>query len=560
MRRALPGIALVAVGMLACGVMLFARLSHPLLWQDEGETAMFASRVLTYGYPRVHGERNVVNEFGAHAAAGVKEGPDAYIGKTWADFYLAAPAVRWAASHSDPYAKTWRLRLPFALAGALGLALFVWSVRPALGAGPGRALRFAGLFFLLCAVSISLLLHLREVRYYALLVLVVAGVIAVHLRYAVFGTLRFAPYVALQACLLMSLFHVFHPAWAAATAVLGLERGIAAWRAHGSGPVRARRISRELLPFALAAVLVAPFLVFFETFQVAARFATDVGISARGYLENLATVGRHLLRHELLAPALLTRAAVVVLSAGDRHRIRAETSAARRSAALLGAFGLGYTLVVCVNPLVYERYFVVLSPIVTLVFLLDSGTLIRVLPRRALPGRRRALRGALVAALAALVGTTLSLRAEAILGRLDEIREPVRGPLDFLVPHVLARYPDTRELVIATNYEAHPLMYYLDSRVIVGLSLNNIARERALEPDVVVPRRGWPRGLVEVRRFLAGGRYAVEALPVRDTRFNNIPSLSRTPSTPEVHRFHTPISDPEAPGSLRVHHRQRPPE
>jgi hypothetical protein len=560
MRRALPGIALLVVGALACGVMLFARLSHPLLWQDEGETVMFATRVLAYGYPRVHGERNVVNEFGAHAAAGVKEGPDAYIGKTWADFYLAAPAVRWAAGHSDPYAKTWRLRLPFAIAGALGLALFVWSVHPALGGGPRRALRFEGLFFLLCAVSISLLLHLREVRYYALLVLLTAGVIAVHLRYAVFGTLRFAPYAALQACLLLALFHVFHPAWIAATAVFGLERGVSAWRAVEPGPMRARRMARELLPFALAAVLVAPFLLFFETFQVAARFAANVGLSAQVYLENLATVSQHLLRHELLAPALVTRAAVVVLAAGDRHRIRAETSAARRTAALLGAFGLGYTLVVCLNPLIYERYFVVLSPVVTLVFLLDSSTLIRVLPRRALPLRRRALRAALVAALVALVSVTLLLRADAIRGRLAEIREPVRGPLDFVVPHLLERYPDPRELVIATNYEAHPLMYYLDSRVIVGLSLNNIARERALEPDVVIPRRGWPRGLVELRRFLARGRYAEESLPVRDTLFNNIPSLSRTPTTPEVHRFHTPVADPGAPGSLRVHHRERPPE
>ena len=56
----------------------------------------------------------------------------------------------------------WRLRLPFALAGALGLALFVWAVRPAIGGGALRARRFAGIFFLLCAVSISLLLHLRE--------------------------------------------------------------------------------------------------------------------------------------------------------------------------------------------------------------------------------------------------------------------------------------------------------------------------------------------------------------------------------------------------------------
>jgi hypothetical protein len=529
MRRDPTGIALLAVGMLACGVMLFSRLSHPLLWQDEGETVMFATRVLAYGYPRVHGERNVVNEFGAHAAAGVKEGPDAYIGKTWADFYLAAPAVRWARSQDDPYAKTWRLRLPFALAGALGLALFVWAVRPAIGGGALRARRFAGIFFLLCAVSISLLLHLREVRYYALLVLVTAGAIAVHLRYAVFGTLRFAPYAALQAGLLFALFHAFHPAWIAASAVLGLERGVSAWRALEPGPQRARRLAREL------------------------------GLSASGYVSNLATVFRHLLHQELLAPALVTRAAVVLLAAGDRHRARAETGTARRTAALLGAFGLGYALLVCANPLVYERYFVVLSPVVTLLFLLDGSTLIRVLPRRALPLRRRALRALLVAALAALVGANLLLRADAIRGRLAEIREPVRGPLDFVVPHVLERYPEPRELVVATNYEAHPLMYYLDSRVIVGLSLNNITRERALEPDVVIPRRGWPRGLVEVRRFLARGRYVEEALPVRDTLFNNIPSLSPSASTPEVHRFHTPVAAPGAPGSLRIHHREHPP-
>ena len=306
--------------------------------------------------------------------------------------------------------------------------------------------------------------------------------LAVHLRYAVFGMLRFAPYAALQAGLLQALFHVFHPAWIAATAVLSVERGVAAWRAGEPGAARIRLVARELLPFALAAVLVAPFLIFFETFQVATRFAADVGLSVSGYLSNLAFVFRHLLSQELLAPALVARTAVVILAAGDRRRIRAETSAARRTAALLGVFGLGYTLVFCLNPLIYERYFVVLSPILTLAFLLDSSTLIRVLPRRALPLRRRALRTVLVAALAALVGVALVPRAESILGRLAEIREPVRGPLDFVVPHVLARYPEPRDLVIATNYEAHPLMYYLDSRVIVGLSLNNIARERASSP------------------------------------------------------------------------------
>ena len=97
--------------------------------------------------------------------------------------------------------------------------------------------------------------------------------------------------------------------------------------------------------------------------------------------------------------------------------------------------------------------------------------------------------------------------------------------------------------MIATNYANHPFMYYLGSHVIVGTNLNNIVRERSLDPDVVIPRRRWPRGQRELRAFLArGGEYAREALPVRDVHFNNIPALSRS-------RFdagHPPLPDADA--------------
>ena len=99
-------------------------------------------------------------------------------------------------------------------------------------------------------------------------------------------------------------------------------------------------------------------------------------------------------------------------------------------------------------------------------------------------------------------------------------------------------------------------MFYLGSRVIVGLALGDIARERALEPDVVIPRRRWPRSLAELRGFLARGRWEEERLPVLDTHYNDMPSLTPTPATPDPHRFRTPQSDPDAPGSLRIFHRQ----
>jgi len=97
--------------------------------------------------------------------------------------------------------------------------------------------------------------------------------------------------------------------------------------------------------------------------------------------------------------------------------------------------------------------------------------------------------------------------------------------------------------VIATNYEEYAFMYYLRSHVIIGLALNNLARDQQLEPDVVVPRRRWPRSLQALRPLLARGEWEELRLPVRDTHHNNVPALSRSAFIPDPHRFETPAED-----------------
>jgi hypothetical protein len=521
-RRGTAALLLAGAAALYAAVQL-GQLAHPLLWQDEGETAMYARRVLAYGYPRVHGERNVVYEFGANIAQGVKEGPDAYIGTTWGHFYFAAPAVWWAAGYGDPYARTWRLRLPFALAGAGGLVAMLLAVLPAYRGRPQRALLFSACFFLLAATSVSLQLHLREVRYYALLTLLLGGVLWLHLGYAVHGTVSFRRWSLGLTILLVLVFNVFYSAWFALMALLGLERLVAIRRGH----LDARAGLRELLPFALSALCVAPLLVFFETFTIAADFSRDLGLTARGYLHNLGRVALHFLRHELLAPVLISRALVWVRGG--------TADAGRRTADLLSLFALGYALLACVNPLVYERYFVVLSPVLSLVFLLDALHLTERSPRWAIP-------------LALLVLVSWAVRWPELHGRAEELTTPYRGPLDFAVPYLLERYPRPQELIVATNYENHPLMYYLGSRVIVGTNLSNIVVDRTLAPDVVIPRRRWSRGMDELRRFLARGTFERRRFPVEDLRWNNVPALSRSPFVPEPHRFRTavPVEEEQA--------------
>jgi hypothetical protein len=182
MRRFHPETAMLLLGVALLAALLFKHISHPLLWQDEAETVMFGTRVLEYGYPKVHGERNVLYEFGSNIAVGVKEEIDAYIGTTWGHFYFAVPGILWARGVEDLDAKTARLRLPFALAGAAGLSLWALALLPVFRGDRRRGQLFAGLFFLLAAVSISLVLHLREARYYSLLILLCGGVAFIQLR------------------------------------------------------------------------------------------------------------------------------------------------------------------------------------------------------------------------------------------------------------------------------------------------------------------------------------------------------------------------------------------
>ena len=546
MRRIGPETLLLLAGVALFAVLLGKHLAYPVLWQDEAETAMFATRVIEVGYPKVHGARNVLYEFGSNIAVGVKESADAYIGTTWGHFFYAVPGVLWAQAATDIYEKTLRVRLPFAFAGALGIAVWVLALLPIFRDRPRRACAFAGLFFLCAAVSVSLLLHLREARYYPLLILVVGAIAWVHLRVRVFGAKRGVGWGASLALLLTATFHIFFAAWFFLTALLGCDALAASWRARGDLEAR-RREWIGFVPLFVSALLVAPALVFFETFAIAASFREHFGFTLGGYLGNLGYFARHFWHYELLAPAIFCRTAVVgVAFAAQRRGVELGDETARRTATQLAAFIAGYVALSCANPLVYERYFVVLSPAVIGLFLIDSSTLLDAV-RRLAPGRARLAGGGAVAAIALLLVATSGPRVEAVRGRLLEISTPVRGPLDFVIARILEEVPEPAELVIATNYANHPLMFYLGSHVIVGTNLNNIVTERSLVPDVVVPRRRWPRGRSELRAFLARGDYRSEQLPVRDLHFNQTPALTRSSSIPDVHRFETAVPTDRAP-------------
>ena len=86
------------------------------------------------------------------------------------------------------------------------------------------------------------------------------------------------------------------------------------------------------------------------------------------------------------------------------------------------------------------------------------------------------------------------MRVPELRGRIAELREPYRGPLDHVIPYLAERYPNPAELVIATNYEDFSYMFYLRATTMLGYYAPERERDLAFVPDVIIPRP-WPVNL-----------------------------------------------------------------
>ena len=526
-------------------VALLGRLSYPLLWQDEGETAVFARRVLEYGYPKVHGTRNVVHQFGFDLADGVNERYDAYIGTTWGHFYFAAPGVALAGRTENPRAKTALMRLPFALTGAAGVLVALLGLLPAVRSR-GARLFLASAHLLLATVCVALVLHLREVRYYALVTLLSSSLFALHAWHFAYRRISFRPWAVSTALLLFLLYHTFYVGSVVAFAALGLDRLLASRERPPQS--RASALAWELAPLVGTALAIAPFVLFFEQIQTARAFADRFALGPADYAGNALAILRYMARYELLVPAVGLGAvglALARLSAPERPEVQDVAAPARR---FLGILLIVNVLVNAANPVLYGRYLVVLSPLLNALVLLQFAHLVQWVRSGAEGRASPAMRGAVVLVSFGFLAAGILPKAPEVAGRVRELRDPVRGPLDFAIPFLAERYQDTRPLVIATNYESYPLMFYLDSHVIVGLSGANLARDRTRQPDVVIPRKTWPRHLGVLAGFLRRGEFQRHVLPVRDAPYNTIPELGRWPTVPVPHSFETrtPASQAES--------------
>jgi len=530
------------------GVSLLWKLGHPLLWNDEAETVAYGQRILVFGYPKISDGHNWVYSLDAPLALGRRSGSDAYVGSVWGQYYVAALGVLAARGVDDLYARTAWFRLPFVLSGAAGLAATAAALAALRrGRRPGGLATAAG-FVALCGVSVSLALHLREARYDGVAVGLQGLLLWLHVR----GNLqrRASGLAALGIpLLLLALLNVFPPLALAWGAALALDLGLAAWR-EGPREARWRRVVTELAPFAAAALAGLACVRFYRLARLAAYFDARFGTGPQRWLLNASAALDFLALQEPLLAAAVAKLAWELAS----WRLGVSPGLAGRLSRLLGlaiALQLGVALRL---PWLFERYLIAAVPLIAASLALDLVLLLEL--ARGLAPRRRLIfvsAGVLLLALALL--PILPAKRVTLAGHLAELRRPVRGTLDFVIPRLRALRPDPSTLVVATNYEEPDYVVYLGCRVLVGYTGAFLASDLAAEPDVIVPRKGISRFHAELAALWSRGRFLRERFPVRDLGFNNVPELTTGAGLLVTHQFQTPRPrgpDEEAELWLRV--------
>lgn len=525
-------------------ISLFKNIAYPLLWNDEASTAMFGRRVLQYGYPKVHDDKNSLYLWSdQNHDIGTRSKGDVYIAEGWTQYYLAALGDSLANQSNDIYAKTAMLRIPFAVAGFLGTIIFGLTIGLFFNKNKKWAL---AAFFIFELFSISLILHLREVRYYSLVILFASIIFNAYIRYVILKTLKYKHYLWVISLFIVLLFHTHYPIAAAFMLALGIHGLILALsRCEKKLSIFMREFFRLTLPLFISLIFIIPSLIYFKTFITANALTTEYAVGFGVYVRNVVLALSFFAKFEFLCLAIFLKILRALLLRNNKNDKITNNEILIKASNFLTLFFCVYILVIARSLYMFERYIITLQPVLVCIILLDILLCWRMFHRIFVAGsydRRTMLKMFLVLILMA-TGLNLIPQIKSIKGHLYEITHQYKGPLDFAIPYIQEKYSDPSKIIIATNYEENSYMYYLNSKTIVGYVGNNLAEDRKLQPDVIVFRkyRNFDQDYVDVfSTFLDTGKYQKINFPIFDYPYNNIPELNYSMAG---HLYKTKLTD-----------------
>lgn len=525
---------------------LFKNISYPLFWADESMTAIGAERVIEFGFPKVHDGKNVFYDLRhTNPALGINE-DDAYIGGTgWGHYYFGVIGYKIADKFDDLYLKTGVFRSSFALIGLLGLLVFAFLV--------SRFFRdrfsqysFLALFFLLELFSISLLLLMREVRYYSLVLLLGSLIFSLYAVHRFYRPFHKVAYIAGASIALWLLFLTFSPVYIIFLVALGLsELFLAIRELLRKKPLKsvAAEAFPALAPLFISFAGIIPLLGYFKTFEISKAMAEFNGYGYEMYWTNISTVLKYFTSFELLWGALLFKLAIIAW----HKKVVVLNRGAFQLSLLMCLFFIVFTFTIARIPnFIYTRYIIYAQPILTASLLTDLFLLVGIFSR----GSRQVVNGKTFLTL--LVAFTFFIvsvvkNMSYWTGYIHQLSSPYKGPLDYTIPFLKEQYPTSDTLVIAANYEETSYMYYLRSKVVVGFIGNNLEEDARARPHVIAYRKPWGNFPEIFQGYLRNAAFDRVLFPVRDNPVNNIPELNFIPNF--NHQFESLPSTSEQDGT-----------
>lgn len=509
-------------------ISLLKNISYPLLWNDEAETAMYAQRVLRFGYPKIHDAKNIINLI-EHPDNnfGITKGIDAYKEAIWGQYYFAVPAIYFAQKVDDFYLKTALIRIPFALIGFFGLVIIAHTITIIFNKKFHKLLFFF-LFFFIELLSVSLVLHLRDARYPSLLIFLTGCILYIYFQFYYLKKINFYIYTGLFVFLLFLVFNSFCPLYFPFIITFGLD--ILLRKIIFNKKRRFITILKLVMPLLISLLITYPLCIFFEVFFVSSKFAQYYHFNFHIYIEHILYILRFFRKYEFLYLALGVKLILIVLLLKIKNKYSNYINRQIQASWILSLLFIVNSLFIASSPLLYERYFINLQPILTTIYLLDIFIICELFPKNS---KSLIL---LFFIIFLINGLDRVHKINSLKGHIYELKYQYKGPLDFAIPFINKQYKNPRDLIIATNYEELSYMYYLDSRVIVGQKGNNLENDLKLQPDIIIQRKGWLGFNPEAYSYLLKkAEYKKISFPVYDYQVNNIPELYY----PIFHQFKT---------------------
>lgn len=534
----------LGIAVLLLFVAVFKNISYPLFWADESMTAMHGTRVLKYGYPKIHDGKNVVYDLRHDdKELGMNKEDDSFIaGTSWAHYYVAALPLKIAENFEDFYTKTRIVRGFFAFCGLLGLFFFIYTASLYIK-DRNTLILFVILVLLTQLVSIPFLLHLRQVRYYPLILLSTGMITWLFCTYYHFKKIKYYLYLPVLCTLLIISFHVYFPLVVIISFFLMSILGINfLWSLSRSGFDKAifLQLLLDYVPFILAALLLIPQFQYFEIFKITAALEKFNGykINPQLYLNNLSQIFTYFWKYELLIPLVISTLLLII-----NFKKILKNDAIKQI--LTASFVLGWLVVVYMLMLSrvpnfqFIRYFINLQPLLSIILILN----ILAIGMLFSSSKKNQLVTTGILYFIILI-FFVSRSSKMISGYITELKVPYKGPLDYAMDYIKKKYNNTDSLIIATNYEETSYMYYLQSKVIMGFIGNNLEEDCKLTPDIIIFRKMTPMPVDPTcfQGFLNQKTYTPVNLPVFDLPTNNNPEI-QFPNKYLNHQYKTLFSD-----------------